>query len=262
MVEILGYIDVAQIVLYAFWIFFAGLIWYLQAESRREGYPLENDVTGEYTKDAWLQLPSAKTFKLPHDMGDRTYPNAENRDTRPIKARRAGHYPGSPLIPTGDNPMLDCVGPASWAERPDHPDLTPHGTAKIVPLRVATEFKVAEGDKNPIGMDVVSADGETVGQISDAWVDQTESYLRYLEVKFGSNTRLIPIHFANQRRVGQGFKPATAEYYVHNLKAGQFAKIPKTASPDQITMLEEEKIMGYFGGGGLYADPQRAEPKL
>ena len=35
------YIDVAQLVLYAFWIFFAGLIFYLHRENKREGYPLD-----------------------------------------------------------------------------------------------------------------------------------------------------------------------------------------------------------------------------
>ncbi len=43
---ITSYIDVAQLVLYAFWIFFAGLIIYLRREDKREGYPLESDRTG------------------------------------------------------------------------------------------------------------------------------------------------------------------------------------------------------------------------
>ena len=37
------YIDVAQILLYAFWIFFAGLLIYLRREDKREGYPLESE---------------------------------------------------------------------------------------------------------------------------------------------------------------------------------------------------------------------------
>ena len=36
------YIDGAQIALYAFWIFFFGLIVYLRREDRREGYPLKS----------------------------------------------------------------------------------------------------------------------------------------------------------------------------------------------------------------------------
>ena len=43
---ITGYIDLAQILLYAFWIFFAGLIYYLARESHREGYPMESDSLG------------------------------------------------------------------------------------------------------------------------------------------------------------------------------------------------------------------------
>ena len=60
MVEIVGNIDAAQVVLYAFWIFFACLIWYLQAESRREGYPLENDITGDYNKDPVATIAKTK----------------------------------------------------------------------------------------------------------------------------------------------------------------------------------------------------------
>src|ERR1700742_2768576 len=37
------YIDIPQVVLYLFWIFFAGLLWYLRREDKREGYPLESD---------------------------------------------------------------------------------------------------------------------------------------------------------------------------------------------------------------------------
>jgi photosynthetic reaction center H subunit len=29
-----------------------------------------------------------------------------------------------------------------------------------------------------------------------------------------------------------------------------------------VTLLEEEKIMGYYGAGTLYAEPSRAEPLL
>jgi photosynthetic reaction center H subunit len=36
------YVDVAQIVLYMFWAFFAGLIYYLLRENHREGYPMDS----------------------------------------------------------------------------------------------------------------------------------------------------------------------------------------------------------------------------
>lgn len=35
--------DFAQLVLYAFWIFFFALVVYLRREDKREGYPLQSD---------------------------------------------------------------------------------------------------------------------------------------------------------------------------------------------------------------------------
>ncbi len=42
----------------------------------------------------------------------------------------------------------------------------------------------------------------------------------------------------------------------------QFVNVPTTKDPDRVTMLEEEKVVGYYGGGTLYATPERAEPLL
>ena len=43
---ILSNIDVTELAMYLFTIFFFGLILYLRREDRREGYPLEEDTTG------------------------------------------------------------------------------------------------------------------------------------------------------------------------------------------------------------------------
>ncbi len=37
------HLDGAAITLYAFWIFFFGLVWWLRREDKREGYPLESE---------------------------------------------------------------------------------------------------------------------------------------------------------------------------------------------------------------------------
>ena len=37
------YIDLAQVALYLFWIFFFSLVFYLRKEDKREGYPLVGD---------------------------------------------------------------------------------------------------------------------------------------------------------------------------------------------------------------------------
>jgi photosynthetic reaction center H subunit len=52
------------------------------------------------------------------------------------------------------------------------------------------------------------------------------------------------------------------EVVVQSITAAQFADVPGLKHPDQITLLEEDKIMGYFGGGTLYATAARSEPLL
>ena len=70
-----------------------------------------------------------------------------------LKMEPVDGFNGSPFVPTG-NPMIDGVGPASWAQRADVPDLTAHGKPKIVPMQVATDFSIAEGDPDPRGLPV------------------------------------------------------------------------------------------------------------
>ena len=67
-----GNIDVALIALCAFVLFFIGLVVYLNRESRREGFPLEEDFGGRLHSAALLHDASLKTFKLPFGRGSRT----------------------------------------------------------------------------------------------------------------------------------------------------------------------------------------------
>jgi photosynthetic reaction center H subunit len=248
-----GYIDVAQIALYAFWIFFAGLIVYLRREDKREGYPLESDRSTRVRVQGFPAIPPPKSFKLANG-GTVQAPRAE-RDLRPIMAQPMGSYLGAPWQPTG-NPMLDGVGAAAYAERADHPDLTIDGLPMIVPLRVAAGFSVAGNDPDPRGMEVYGADRELGGTVSDIWVDRAEPQIRYLEVETkGSRRVLLPITFAKIN--GQKRRIA-----VKSILASQFATVPDLANPDQITLLEEDRITAYYGGGTLYATPTRAEPFL
>jgi photosynthetic reaction center H subunit len=249
-----GYIDVAQIALYAFWIFFAGLIVYLRREDKREGYPLESDRSGGRIRvQGFPAVPAPKTFKLA-DGRTVQAPRAE-RDVRPIAALPTGAYLGAPLQPTG-NPMLDAVGPAAYAERADHPDLTVTGLPLIVPMRAAPEFSVAAGDPDPRGMEVYGADRERGGTVCDLWVDRAEPQIRYLEVATpGGRHVLLPMPFAKIN----GGKRSVA---VKSILGAQFATVPSIANPDRVTLLEEDQISAYYAGGTLYATAARAEPFL
>lgn len=255
--SVIGNIDLAQLVLYAFWIFFAGLIYYLRQEDRREGYPLHNEQ-GPGAEPSFFFIPRPKTFHLPHG-GTATAPNFKLEE-REMKIEKREVWPGAPFVPTGD-PMADGVGPAAWAERADTPDMTAEGEPKIVPMRSAKQFALADAGEDPRGSDVVAADGEKVGTVSDLWVDKSESIVRYVEVELadGDSKVLVPKTMARIRKLS--FK-GSSRVEVNSIHSHQFAGVPRTARATQITLLEEDKIGAYFAGGTLYADPDRAEPLL
>jgi photosynthetic reaction center H subunit len=253
---ITGYIDVAQVVLYLFWAFFAGLIYYLHRENKREGYPLISDRSSRVKVQGFPSIPEPKTFLLPHG-GSVQSPRADMLDRRPIKANPVAAFLGAPLQPTGD-PMRDAVGPASYAEREDKPEVTIEGHPMIVPLRIATECSVDPQDPDPRGMTVIGCDGQAGGTVKELWVDRAEPQIRYLEVGVGgarAKTVLIPMTLA----VVHGAKRQVA---VSSVTGAQVAGAPRLKSNDQITKLEEDKISAYFASGHLYATPDRLGPLL
>lgn len=251
---ITSYIDVAQIALYAFWIFFAGLIYYLHREDKREGYPLESDRSPHVKVQGWPSVPGPKTFLL-RDGRVVSAPNFRVSPQTLGGAPSLSHL-GAPLEPTGD-PMLAAVGPGSYSDRADIEDTTVEGMPRIVPLRAAPSFEVSVHDRDPRGLPVIGADGVVAGTVRELWVDRAEVLFRYLEVEVptpnGSRLVLLPVNFA---RIGD------LRVKVQSILANQFAQVPATRNPDTVTLLEEDKIMGYYGGGVLYATPSRQEPLL
>jgi photosynthetic reaction center H subunit len=248
------YLDVAQVVLYAFWVFFVGLIFYIRQEDRREGYPLEHDTTGKLAPKGFPFMPDPKTFALPHGGGTVSFPNDVRDSSRALNLVKSAPFPGAPYEPTG-NPMLAGVGPGSYAERADKPDMTHTGEAKIVPIGKTHGYQIHANDPDPRGMPVIGCDGREAGKITDVWCDQSEHMIRYYEIGLSERSVLIPVNFTvmknNPRRL-----------YVNALTAAQFANIPSKKQADTVTLLEEEKIMAYFGAGMLYATPGRSEPIL
>jgi photosynthetic reaction center H subunit len=251
---ITSYVDVAQLVLYLFWIAFFGLVYYLQRESKREGFPLENHTpSGRFwTTPGLIGMPNPKVYKT----ADGHEYHAPNPSAAPekINARYNHRFNGAPLDPVG-NPLLAGVGPGAFAARADRAEMTTHGEPLIVPLRVLGEYGVAKQDTNPIGLPVLGADGHVAGRVVDLWLDRAEMVFRHVEVdvhlKGGVSRRaLVPMNFC---RINRG------AVTVKSILANQFADVPKTQLPEQITMLEEEKIMAYYGAGTLYATPQRSE---
>ena len=305
---ITGHIDVALVVLYAFWIFFFGLVVYLQRESRREGFPMAPDTQLEMRArkgDMGLATPPKKRFLTLFD-GIVYIPEKSRADDRPIAAVPATPAPGSPLIPTG-NPLVDGVGPASYAPRVDFPERTVDGADRIVPMRVSHEHFVANETRDPRGFPVYAADGRFAGAVTDLWVDRSEGLVRYLEIALsdravGTGTGAVagavvveeevdfvavsesgdvvvatvetasvepvvvaPEEFARRVLMPIGFATVNARrgrIDTAAITAAQFGDVPRVSNPSRVTLAEEDRIVGYFAGGAMYATPLRAEPLL
>jgi photosynthetic reaction center H subunit len=254
---IFGNLDLASISLWLFFIFFVGLVIYLQRENQREGYPLVEEDGSQADAGGVFPVPSDKTFKLPHGRGEYVVPSGQipERTDFEDKLTPTNGSPGFPFEPVGD-PLADGVGPASWVARRDEPELDGKGHPKIVPMAAHEQFNVSAG-RDPRGLPVVADDGAIVGKISDMWIDEPEQLVRYLEIalegEFGDGTRLVPMTLV---------RILSDRVQIHALYGRHFAGVPKHRAPDQVTKLEEEKISAYYGGGKLYADASRLEPQL
>jgi len=250
-----GHIDVTEVILSTFVLFFIGLVIYLRREDRREGYPLEQDVSGRLEPSGGLFFTAQpKTYILPHGEGTLTTPNSR-RDSQVVKAQRTSRAPGSPLEPIGD-PMHAGVGPGAFAQRAHKPDLMLNGKPKIVPLRLADGFFLEADGPDPRGMKVIGADNAVGGVVSDVWVDRAEYLIRYLEVAVSPSKHvLLPMTMAL-------VKKAQGVVRVDAVLGGQIAGAPVLANPNQVTFDEEERVCAYYGGGFLYASKTRAEPML
>lgn len=255
-----GRMDAAELAFWVFFVFFLGLVIWLVREGRREGFPLESDVSGRLRPNqGLLQVPPVKIFNLPFDQGSVTTPIVEPRQPMVVpNAKRVFAGSGSPIEPTGSG-IGAGIGPGAYAERSDYPDLSHDGKPRIVPIG-DSEMTVVTKDRDPRGMSVYGADGALAGTVTGIWVDRSESMIRYLDVALEANIQakgqaIVPVTMVLIDQ-GKGKVRCSA------LNASQFAGAPGVAKAGIITRLEEEKIVGYFGSGYLYANDARQEPYI
>lgn len=241
-----GDFDLASLAIWGFWIFFADLVYYLQTENMREGYPLVDDDGTPSSGPGIFPTPGDKTFELRDGRGEVTVPSGQRADRTDLAMAQTSPSAGSPYVPTGD-PMVDGIGPAAWANRRDHPELDAHGHVKIKPLSTLDDFHVSAG-RDPRGLVVMGGDGEIIGRITDMWVDVPEQMVRYLTVDLNpegtGKTRLIPMTMALIK---------SDHVKVKSLHAHNWEGIPQQRTAVEITLLEEEKVMAWFAGGTMYA---------
>ena len=108
------YVDVAQLVLYAFWIFFFGLIYYLQRESHREGYPMDPGRENGPVTPGWptaqpktYELEDGRTFLAPDPNrpptgadGKAMASTTARHQPVPMRTMSQPHTIGKPKMPT------------------------------------------------------------------------------------------------------------------------------------------------------------------
>ncbi len=255
---ITGYIDVAQLVLYAFWIFFAGLVLYLIRENKREGYPLvaPDRVGSRVTVEGFPPTPNKKSFHL-QDGSVVMVPRDETRE--PLNALAVFRAQGSPLMPKGE-PLTAGIGPGAWANRADVPDHAyDDQLPKIVPLRAAPSFFLAWEDPDVRGYAVIGSDGVEAGTVADAWIDRSEVVIRYLEVQLAladaAHHVLVPMNFLS---IDNKHRRIRVDY----VSSEQFALAPVTKAADSVTLLEEDKVVAFYAAGGMFGAPRRLGPVL
>ncbi|MEL7215166.1 MAG: photosynthetic reaction center subunit H [Pseudomonadota bacterium] len=241
--RIVGTIDIALVSLYLFWAFFAGLIFYIQRENMREGYPLVMEDGSESPNQGLFPVPSVKTFQMAGDRADIQTPRPGEVE-REVNLTPVSSVAGTAFEPAGD-PFEDGVGAAAWCEREDVPELDAHNHPKIQPMRVQEAFFVAKGSRDPRGKAVISGDRQIVGTVKEMWIDVPEQMIRYYEIDLGeAGTRLVPKDLS--KITGRGLQ-------IRSLPADRFAGVPVTKSDSQVTKLEEEKISAYYCGGTQFS---------
>jgi len=248
--------DLAALSLYAFFAFFLVLVLWLHREGKREGYPLISDREGRPLRapiEGFPATPDPKSYILPHGHGTVHAPAAgQERDMTGI-LKAYDPFPGASQIALGD-PMQDGVGTASYALRADTPDLDwDHGAPKIVPLRAAPGWYIPEGDPELRGRPVMGLDNKVAATVVDLWVDKSDVLLRYIEVEVTGSGKRVLIPLGVVRWSGEG------PVKVDTATSAQIAAAPVTAHPETVTLREEDRISGYFGGGELYALPGDVE---
>ena len=248
-----GRMDAAELVFYIFCLFFLGLVIWLQRESKREGFPLEDDQGRKLAHQGITQVPPRKTFKMPFGEDDVITPLRQSEPVDVPNARRTAHFTGSPIEPIGEG-VGAGIGPGAFAMRRDVPDHTHEGHLRIVPIG-DTDMTIEKRDADPRGMTVLGADGAVAGTVTDLWVDRSEMMLRYLDVSVDGKSVLLPMTMAVVHKKAKQISCSA-------INASHFAGAPSIAKAGTITRLEEEMIVAYFGGGYLYANAARSEPLL
>jgi uncharacterized protein (TIGR02271 family) len=120
---------------------------------------------------------------------------------------------------------------------------------RIVPLDDTSDFKVADGDPDVRGWDVVSADGRRIGKVDDLLVDPGAMRVRYLNVEVEKDLRASNDHRNILIPIGQAsLNEKDDRVFVGSLSASDVRTFP--AYEGRLDRDYENTVRSRFGGTG------------
>jgi photosynthetic reaction center H subunit len=244
-VNFFGNFDLASLSIWLFWLFFAGLIYYLQTENMREGYPLQ-DEDGNPGPNSTFPMPSDKTFTRPFGQPSVTVPSGQRPDRADLALARSARTTASPIRPPATRSSMAWVPPPGRTARTG-PNST--GTA----MRRSSRWRASPTSSSPPGATRGAFRcsprttrswrmSPTCGSTLRSTWSATSRWNSSPSTARASGSSRSPWRVSRRRWVE-----------IASLKSGHFAGVPRTASDAQITKLEEDKICAYYAGGKLYS---------
>ena len=248
-------LDIPTIVFWVFVLFFVSLVFWIQRETKREGYPLRASPFTPEQMDGFPPPPSEPLTYILNEGGTTQAPHYY--PPGPVHAAPVHRFDGTPLTPLG-NPLLAGIGPGSWVQKKDEPAFTERGEPLLQPLRLLHEWSVLREDADPRGMAVLDWRQNPVGHVSDVWIDRGSKIIRLLEVELdashGGKHVLVPIFHTDIQEKARLVR-------VTALWAHQFIDVPMPAAPDLITGPEEERLNAYFTAGQFFRTSPLVAPE-
>ena len=252
--QISNQIDIPTLASWVFVLFFVALVFWLQRESKREGYPLKASPFTTELMDGFPPPPAEPLTYILNEGGTTQAPHCYEQ--APTSAKPVHRFDGTPFLPLG-NPLLAGIGPGSWVMKNDVPALTERGDLLVQPLSVLHEFSIERQDADPRGMVVYDWRWTEVGRVVELWIDRGIKIIRMLEVQTNAELRagrvLVPIYHTEIREKARRIR-------VTALWAHQFADVPRPARPDLITGQEEERLNAYYSAGLFYRNDPLVSP--
>ena len=252
--EISNQIDIPTIASWLFVLFFVALVFWLQRESKREGYPLKASPFTTERMDGFPPPPALPRTYILNEGGTTQAPHYYEQ--APTSAVPVHQFDGTAFAPVG-NPLLAAIGPGSWVRKKDEPAVTERGDLLLQPLSALPEWSIQKEDGDPRGMTVFDWRWNEVGRVAEVWIDRGIKIVRILEIELHPGLApgrvLVPIYHTQIRERAR-------EVRVTALWAHQFAEVPMPAKPGVITGQEDERLNAYFSAGAFYRDSPLTAP--